>query len=101
MIITRKIEVRFKDEEKEANFKKWINLMPLLHNTIVTNIFLNELISDRIVQQDEYFNKPIIEIDEKVTEKYESLKGCKDEKKRVKVMKEIETLQKRKKFYKS
>ena len=46
MIITRKIEVKFDNEENEAMYKKWYSLMPRLHNTIVTNIFLNDLIKE-------------------------------------------------------
>ena len=90
MIITRKIEVEFKDLEKEIMFKKWYSLMPRLHNTIVTNIFLNDIIKEKMANYDSYFNEFITKIDTKISEEYEKMRGCKDKEKNKKGMEIIE-----------
>jgi putative transposase len=94
MIITRKIEIKFHDTEKEKMFRKWLSLMPKLHNTIVTNIFLNDIIKEKMANYDTYFQEAVSKIDKNITDDYESLRGCKDEKKRENGMKNIEKLKK-------
>lgn len=94
MIITRKIEVKFSDLEKEKIFKKWLSLMPRLHNTIVTNIFLNDIIKEKMANYDTYFQETVSKLDSKIAEEYEKTRGCKDKEKNKKVMEGIEKLKK-------
>src|SRR5574344_883692 len=96
MIITRKVEVKFYNKENESLFKKWYSLMPRLHNTIVTNIFLNDLIKEKMANYDLYFQENTRKIDEKITNEYEKLRGCSEKDKNKKGMGIIEKLKKEK-----
>lgn len=94
MIITRKIELVLKNKEDGVKLKKWYSLMPKLHNTIVTNIFLNDIIKEKMANYDVYFNEQVNSLDKKITAEYEKMRGCKDEEKRKKGMEVVEKLKK-------
>ncbi|MDM8535037.1 hypothetical protein QUF55_10095, partial [Clostridiaceae bacterium HSG29] len=98
MIITRKIELRT-TKENIAIIKKWSNLMPRLHNQIVTNMFLNDVIKDKFVFHNKEYSEKLKGLDKNITEEFEKLKGEKDKIKRDKGMKIIEKLKKDKSKY--
>ena len=98
MIITRKIELRT-TKENIAIIKKWSNLMPRLHNQIVTNIFLNDVIKDKFAFHNEEYSDKLKKLDENIYEEFEKLKGEKNKTKRDKGMKIIEKLKKDKSKY--
>jgi len=93
MIITRKIELRT-TKESLATIKNWSNLMPRLHNQIVTNMFLNDVIKDKFAFHNKEYSEKIKLLEVKITEEYVKLKGEKDKTKRDKGMKIIEKLKK-------
>ena len=79
MIITRKIELRTENKEFISTVKKWSNLMPRLHNQIVTNIFLNDVIRDKFAFHNKEYSEKIKELDGKISTEYDNLKGEKSE----------------------
>lgn len=93
MVITRKIELRCNKEDFQT-VKKWSNLMPRLHNQIVTNIFLNDIIKDKFTLHNERYRDKIRTLDEKIKTEYDKLTGLKDEKKRKTGLTKIEKLKK-------
>ena len=93
MIITRKIELRMSEGDL-SKVKEMSSLMPRLHNQIVTNIFLNDLIKTKMSTQDELYKSKLKDLDEKIDTLYDKMRGVKDKAKRDKSMIKVEKLKK-------
>lgn len=102
MIITRKIEIEvFGNEEEKKNtwvlLREYYNKIARLNNFVVTEIFLNDLLTEKVNLHNDNINNQLIEIENKISKIFEEIKANNENIKSCVVEKEKIILEKKKK----
>lgn len=102
MIITRKIEIEvFGNEEEKKNawglLREYYNKTPRVYNFIVTEFFLNDLLTEKVNLHNDNIEKQLLETEDKISKIFEEIKINNENIKKCESEKEKTGLDKKKK----